>query len=161
MRLRQGVAVVVCVVIVAAAYATWYFATSKFNPNPQSATIDTTGSCSPAAPPCPAFKIDKANLTIREVSGNEVHGLYITVSALGPTQASSLGVFFSGIPIGNVTNVVPAGKTMTTFWPVPPTLNVTAGETYRVYAEAVYLDPGSGRPVAEYWSSTLLTAVKA
>ncbi len=148
-----------CVAIVFAAYLAWYEATSSFNPNPGTATLDTSSSCTPSAPPCPAFSIDSANLTVRKLSDITSQQLSIKITAVGPTQLSRVSVYFSGRPIGNITEVVIPGGSATDSWAIPTTMNVTVGDAYTVFVKGTYLASGGGAS-AEYWDSIQVTAVQ-
>jgi hypothetical protein len=157
-RARQAAAIIASVIIVLAAYAIWYRATEVFNPNPSPVTIDTSSSCSRTAPPCPAFGIGSANLTVRVVADIISQQLVLKIIALGPTEVSRFSAYFSGIPIGNLTGVIQPGQASTEAWAIPTTINVTVGTTYTVSLESVYLDPHSGAVSADYWVQTQVTA---
>ena len=158
MRKSQVLAVVICVAIVLAAYFAWYKATQSFNPSPGTVFLNTGASCSPSAPPCPAFGIDSANLTLKTAEDITSQELALTLTAAGPSEIRRLSVFFSGVPIGNLTRTVEPGQSTTAEWAIPTTLNVTIGRSYLVYVSAQYFNP-EGEVAAQYWSSTQVVAV--
>ncbi len=139
--------------MVIGAYVVWYEATGAFNPNPKTTTLDTTNSCSPSSPPCPVFRVDSANLTVRQVADITSQEITLRLSVPGPSPVGQISVYFSGVPIGNMTKTVPVGQTLTEGWAIPTTFTVTAGSTYTITIGAFYLDPSSGRPVVSYWNS--------
>ena len=158
MRKKEAVTFVVCTVIVLAAYATWYGATQSFNPIPATVTLDTSASCLPSSPPCPAFGIDSANLTVRTAQDIVSQELTLTLTAAGPSSVSRLSVFFAGVPIGNFTKTLVPGQSATGTWAIPTTINVTVGNAYAISVRAQYVDSSSGEPVAQYWASTQAVA---
>ncbi|HYC11426.1 MAG TPA: hypothetical protein VEC02_02040 [Nitrososphaerales archaeon] len=158
MRAKQAVAIVASIAIVLAAYVAWYKATQSFNPSPGTVALDTGASCSPSAPPCPAFGIDSANLTLKTAEDITSQELALTLTAGGPSDINRLSVFFSGVPIGNLTRTVVPGQSTTAAWAIPTTLNVTIGRSYLIYVSAQYLSPGGG-VAAEYWNSIQVVAV--
>ncbi|HME18785.1 MAG TPA: hypothetical protein VKF15_03505 [Nitrososphaerales archaeon] len=159
MRAGQALAVIVCVAIVLAAYLAWDRATSNFNPSPGTVSLNTGTSCSPSSPPCPAFGIYSANLSVKTALDITSQELTLTVTASGPSRISGITVYFSGVPIGNLTRVILPGQSTSGGWAIPTTLNVTVGKTYEVSVSAQYVDPSSGKVSAQYWSSKQVVAV--
>ena len=157
MRTRQVLAVGVSVAIVLAAYVAWESATGSFNPNPRSVSLDTT-SCDLAAPPCPAFSIDSANLTVKSLQDIRSQELTIRVSAEGPSRIDVISVYFSGIPIGNFTGGLSPGRSASLGWGIPTTQTVNPGDSYTILVRALYDNHGSPRVVAEYWNSYAVVA---
>jgi len=157
-RAKEAITVIVCAAIVLAAYAAWSAATQSFNPSPATVTLDTSSSCSPSDPPCPAFGIDSANLSVKTAQDITSQELTLTLTAAGPTSISRLGVFFSGVPIGNLTRTVVPGESTSEGWAIPTTLNVTVGRSYTVSVSAQYIDPSSGEVAAQYWISYQVVA---
>jgi hypothetical protein len=155
-RPKQLAAVAISVAIVLAAYLAWMTAAGRFNPSPTTVTIDTT-SCAPTEPPCPAFRIDSANLTVRKLQDIVSQSLEIRISALGPTELSRLGLFFDGFPVGNLTMTVLPGHYANAAWAIPTTINVSQGDNYSILVEGTYLT-AKATPSARYWCSTSATA---
>ena len=158
MRAIQAGAVGGSVLIVLTAYLVWSSATGSFNPNPSSTTIDTSGSCIPSSPPCPAFAIESANLTLRTFQDVTSQELTLRVQALGPSDISRMLAFFSQRSVGSTGGEILPSRRANVSWAIPTTLNVTEGKSYLVYVEAQYLDPSGGGVVATYWSSVLVVA---
>jgi hypothetical protein len=158
MRAQQAVAVIVCVAIVLAAYLAWDRATQSFNPSPGTVSLNTGVSCSPSSPPCPAFGIYSANLSVKTAQDITSQELTLTVIASGPSSISELSVYFSGVPIGNLMRVLLPGQSTSGGWAIPTTLNVTVGKTYEVSVSAQYVDPSSGKVSAQYWRSEQVVA---
>jgi hypothetical protein len=157
-RGKQAITIAVCAAIVLSAYLILYRATASFNPSPQSVTLDTSASCSPAAPPCPAFMIESANLTARNTADYTSQWLTLKVTALGPSEVSEFSVYFSGSPLGNVTEELLPGQTKTFGgWGIPTTIGVVPGRSYAVVVEAEILGPG-GQVSAEFWSAVQVVA---
>ena len=158
MRVKQAITIAVCAAFVLSAYLILYGATESFNPSPKSVTLDTSASCSPAAPPCPAFKIESANLTARNATDYTSQWLTVKVTALGPSEASRFSVYLSGSPLGNVTERLLPGQTKTFGgWGIPTTIRVVLGRSYVVAVEAEFLGP-DGRVSAEFWSAVQVVA---
>ena len=157
MKFRQAAAVAICVAIVLAAYLAWDRATQSFNPSPTAVSLDTGATCSPGSPPCPAFGVDSANLTVKTSVDITSQALTLTLTAAGPTDVDRLSVFFSGVPIGNYSRTVVPGDTITDSWAVPTTLNVTVGDTYSISVRAQSFGQ-NGTASAQYWSSVQVTA---
>lgn len=158
MRAKQAVAIIVCVAIVAAAYAVWNRTTSSFNPSPTTFALDTGSSCSPAAVPCPAFRILSANLSVKTQADITSQELTLKISALGPSPIGRLGVFFSNFALGNLSKTLPQGQTSIEGWAIPTTITVDEGKTYSVSVEAAYLDPTTGQVAASYWQTVQVVA---
>jgi len=157
-RASQAIAVVVCIAIVLAAYVAWYRATQTFNPSPSAVTLDTSASCSPSAPPCPAFGIDSANLSVKTAEDITSQELTLTITGAGPSSVSRLSVYFSGVPIGTLTRTIVPGQSVTEGWAIPTTVNVTVGRGYTVSVSAQYIDPGSGTITGQYGDSAQVVA---
>jgi hypothetical protein len=156
-RIKQVSAVAISVAIVLAAYLTWQTTTGSFNPNPNTLSLETD-SCSPSAPPCPVFRIDSANLTVRTLQDIVSQELNVRISALGPTPLSSLSVYFANHPIGNLSKVILPGETVSAGWAIPTTLTVNQGERYIVLVESGYIESGTPGSPVEYWSTINVTA---
>jgi hypothetical protein len=108
-------------------------------------------SCSPATPPCPAFRIDSANLSVIVQTDHTYQLLSIRVTALGPSKVSALRAYFDNHSIGESDAGQLPGTSATSSWPIPTSLNVTRGESYQVYLESEYIGAAAAGPVSEYW----------
>ena len=165
MRIRQAVAVAVCVAIVVGAYIAWDRVTANFNPNPSSETIDTAASCPPAFQGCPVFRIDSANLTVSaqalESEGYDSQELALRVTALGPSKLDGLRIFMSAVPVGNtaiwISNesaIVDTGESATFHVAISTTVNITQGQWYSVVVESFNsssTEEGQGQ--SQFWRS--------
>lgn len=158
MRGSKYVALAVCIGIVGAAYVSWYIATAAFNPNPTTFTLDTSSSCSPEVPPCPAFRILSANLTVRIEADIISQELTLKVSATGPSPVNSLSVYFSNYALGNLSKTLSPGVTTVEGWAIPTTLTVNEGQTYSISIVGRYVDPASGHVTGVYWQSLQVVA---
>ena len=156
-RIKQLAAVAISVAIVFAAYLAWTTATGRFNPSPNTVSINTT-SCFTSTPPCPAFRIDSSNLTVRELQDIVSQELVIKVTALGPTQIDRLSLFFNGYPIGNLTEKVLPGESALAGWAIPTTLNISQGSVYGITVGSEYPVTGTQEMPVAYWVSTSVEA---
>jgi hypothetical protein len=155
---KEWAVVAICALLVLAAYVAWYEATASFDATPSTPFLNTSSSCSGLVPPCPAFAIDSANLTIKELEDITSQELTLRVTALGPTAVDVVSVYFSGVPLGNLSKALQPDESTTGGWAIPTTLIVSQGQTYTVMVEGLSLDPMTGRVSAEYWSSVQVVA---
>ena len=156
MRRSQLGVVVAAAALVLAGYAVWSYAAGAFTAQTSATETTIAPSCSPASPPCPVVAVESANLTVRTLPDVTSQVLVMKVAVQGPTEATSLVVYFAGAQIGSYSAPLLPGRAATGGWAIPTTISVTSGQSYLVQVRADY-SPAGGAP-ATYWTSVSVVA---
>ena len=154
MKGAKWIAIGLCILFVAGAYAVWNYSFSQFNPNPVSTTLASTYNC-PTPSVCGEFQIVSVNLTLQGGEGAVSNGiqsqsLSLQLDILGEVPMSSVQVFVNNTAVGTENGPFATGMGRVLYFPVPTTISVNPGETYKISVEGTFPSELQGGSATSY-----------